>query len=102
MKTKTMIAAAMAGIFVSAAAQDLMAQPRTDFRPDETVLLYGEKLVDNTDPVVAKKVTSAGFRMEEDNGLTGLKKSMNTETSATSMSTQGSTSIFRRIRTDRW
>ena len=71
MKMKTMIAAAMAGIFVSAAAQDLMAQPRTDFRPDETVLLYGEKLVDNTDPVVAKKVTSAGFRMEEDNGLTG-------------------------------
>ena len=52
MKTKTMIAAAMAGIFVSAAAQDLMAQPRTDFRPDETVLLYGEKLVDNTHRVL--------------------------------------------------
>ena len=68
---KTMIAAAMAGLFVSAAAQDVMAQPKTDFRPDETVLLYGEKLVDNTDPVVADKVTCAGFRMEESNGLTG-------------------------------
>lgn len=71
MKTKAMIAAAMAGLFVSAAAQDVMAQPKTDFRPDETVLLYGEKLVDNTDPVVADKVTCAGFRMEESNGLTG-------------------------------
>ena len=66
-----MIAATLACTFASAAVNELSAQPRTDFRPDETVLLYGEKLVDNTDPVVAKKVTSAGFTMEESNGLTG-------------------------------
>lgn len=68
---KMMIAATLACTFASAAVNGLSAQPRTDFRPDETVLLYGEKLVDNTDPVVAKKVTSAGFTMEESNGLTG-------------------------------
>ena len=68
---KMMIAATLACTFASAAVNELSAQPRTDFRPDETVLLYGEKLVDNTDPVVAKKVTSAGFTMEESNGLTG-------------------------------
>jgi len=47
------------------------AQPGTRLRPDETVLLYGRTLVENTDPVTAGKVTSAGFEMKESNGLTG-------------------------------
>ncbi len=34
--------------------------PGTRLRPDETVLLYGDRLVDNIDPITASKVTSAG------------------------------------------
>lgn len=50
------------------------AQPNTRLRPDETVLLYGEKLVDNTDPVVGAKVIPAGFELLCDNGLTEPEK----------------------------
>ena len=60
----TMIAVCLAGISLS-------AQPNTKLRPDETVLLYGKELIGNTDPVVAKKVISAGYTMEESNGMTG-------------------------------
>ena len=70
MKLKLLAATIFCGA-IAAAATDITAQPKTDFRPDETVLLYGEKLIDNTDPVTARKVSSAGFRMETENGLTG-------------------------------
>ncbi len=53
------------------AAVAAMAQPKTKLRPDETVLLYGAELVENTDPVVGKTLRSAGFEMTESNGLTG-------------------------------
>ncbi len=49
----------------------VMAQPNTKLRPDETVLLYGTELIENTDPVVGKVLKSAGFEMAESNGLTG-------------------------------
>lgn len=63
----TMIAVCLAGISLS-------AQPNTKLRPDETVLLYGKELIGNTDPVVAKKVISAGYTMEESNGMTGSEE----------------------------
>ncbi len=47
------------------------AQPKTKLRPNETVLLYGSELIENTDPVFADKLTAAGFEMAEDNGLKG-------------------------------
>lgn len=49
------------------------AQPKIKLRPDETVLLYGENLVDNIDPVVGAKVTSAGFEKTCDNGMSGVE-----------------------------
>ncbi len=48
-----------------------IAQPKTKLLPAETVLLYGTEIIDNVDPVVGKTVSSAGFEMLEDNGLTG-------------------------------
>lgn len=54
-------------------ATNATAQPKTGLKPDETVLLYAEKLSGCTDPVIAEKVTAAGFTMAEDNGLTGEK-----------------------------
>ncbi len=48
-----------------------IAQPKTKLRPNETVLLYGTELIDNTDPVVGKVIKSAGYTMEEASGLTG-------------------------------
>ncbi len=51
-----------------------MAQPNTKLRPNETILLYGTELIENTDPVVAKMVKSAGFEMAESNGLKGPEK----------------------------
>ncbi len=48
-----------------------MGQPNTKLRPNETVLLYVSELIENTDPVVGKKITCAGFEMAEDNYLTG-------------------------------
>ncbi len=62
-------------LLCTVAASSIMAQtvnlPGTRLRPDETVLLYGDRLVDNIDPITASKVTSAGFRMTYDNGFTG-------------------------------
>lgn len=49
----------------------MSAQPNCRLRPDETVLLYGERMIGNTDPVVAEKLTPAGFEMLCGNGLTG-------------------------------
>lgn len=48
-------------------ATNATAQPKTGLKPDETVLLYAEKLSGCTDPVIAEKVTAAGFTMAEDN-----------------------------------
>ena len=47
------------------------AQPNTDLRPDETVLLYADSFEGNTDPVFGKKIRYAGFEMADDNKLTG-------------------------------
>ena len=47
------------------------AQPKTNLRPDETVLLYTDSFEGNLDPVFGKTIKYAGFEMKEDNGLTG-------------------------------
>lgn len=49
----------------------MTAQPNTNLRPDETVLLYAESFEGNTDTVYGEKLTYAGFEMQEENGLTG-------------------------------
>lgn len=41
--------------------------PKTDLRPDETVLLYTDTFSGSPDPVYAEKITSAGFEMAVDN-----------------------------------
>ena len=47
------------------------AQPKSDLRPDETVLLYADSFEGNVDPVYGEKISYAGFTMEKENGLTG-------------------------------
>ena len=47
------------------------AQPNSDVRPQETVLLYADSFEGNVDPVYGKTISYAGFTMEKDNGLTG-------------------------------
>ena len=47
------------------------SQPKTDLRPDETVLLYAESADSLCDPVVGKTLSFAGFTIGEDNGLRG-------------------------------
>lgn len=69
MTRKIMILAAVAVVVM--AVTEAAAQPNTKLRPDETVLLYGDSLVENTDPVVGNRLVSAGFEMLCDNGLTG-------------------------------
>ena len=41
--------------------------PKTDLRPDKTVLLYTDTFSGSPDPVYAEKITSAGFEMAVDN-----------------------------------
>lgn len=53
------------------AAATLAAQPNTNLRPDETVLLYADSFEGNTDTVYGEKLTYAGFEMAEESGLTG-------------------------------
>lgn len=72
MTTRKIIAAlAMAAAAAFSFAGPADAQPNSGLRPDKTVLLYADRLTDNSDPVTAKDVTAAGFEMKEDNGLTG-------------------------------
>ncbi len=52
------------------AASVASAQPKTDLRPNETVLLYASEFNDQTDPVRAEKITAAGYTMVESNGIT--------------------------------
>ncbi|MCM1178135.1 MAG: alpha/beta hydrolase [Clostridium sp.] len=66
-KTLTIMAA---GLLAYTAA---LAQPGIRLKPDETVLLYSGSMTENTDPVTAKKITAAGFKMKESNGLTGAE-----------------------------
>ena len=47
------------------------AQPKSDLRPDETVLLYADSFEGNIDPVYGEKIRYAGFEMKEDNKLSG-------------------------------
>lgn len=47
------------------------AQPKSDLRPDETVLLYADSFEGNVDPVYGEKISYAGYTMEKENGLTG-------------------------------
>ena len=47
------------------------AQPKTNLRPDETVLLYADSFDGNVDPVYGKTISFANFKMEFDNNLTG-------------------------------
>ena len=50
------------------------AQPKTNLRPDETVLLYADSFEGNVDPVYGKTIRFANFNMEYDNNLTGEEK----------------------------
>lgn len=47
------------------------AQPNSNLRPNETVLLYADSFEGNVDPVYGEKISYAGFTMEKENGLTG-------------------------------
>ena len=47
------------------------AQPNSDLRPDETVLLYADSFEGNVDPVYGKEIIYGGFKTQESNGLTG-------------------------------
>ena len=53
------------------AAVTAFGQPYIKLRPDETVVLYADSFEGNIDPVYGQKITYAGFKMEEANGLTG-------------------------------
>ena len=53
------------------AAVVVFAQPNTNLRPDETVLLYADSFEGNLDPVYGKDIKYAGFEMKEDNKLSG-------------------------------
>ena len=52
-------------------AAAMLAQPKTNIRPDETVLLYASSFDGTIDTVYADKTTFAGFEMKEANGLKG-------------------------------
>ncbi|MBE6251356.1 MAG: alpha/beta hydrolase [Bacteroidales bacterium] len=56
---------------VMLAAVAVFAQPNTDLRPQETVLLYADSFEGNVDPVYGKKISFAGFEMANDNRLSG-------------------------------
>lgn len=49
------------------------AQPKSDLRPDETVLLYADSFDGNVDPVYGEKIRYAGLEMADDNKLTGAE-----------------------------
>lgn len=49
------------------------AQPKSDLRPNETVLLYADSFEGNVDPVFGEKIKFAKFEMTEDNKLTGAE-----------------------------
>lgn len=51
------------------AAVAVSAQPKTDMRPDETVLLYADSLEGIPDTVYGEKLTFAKFKMEESNKI---------------------------------
>ena len=68
MKITKLISAAILALMFSAAAN--AQDPKTNLRPNETVLLYTDVLENTPDPVFAKKITSAGFEMGEDNKVT--------------------------------
>ena len=53
------------------AAAIVSAQPKSDLRPEETVLLYADSFDGNVDPVYGKKISFAGFEMKYDNKLSG-------------------------------
>ena len=53
------------------AAVTAVAQPKTNLRPDETVLLYAQSFEGNIDKVYGEKTTFAGFEMKQANELTG-------------------------------
>lgn len=68
LKTK-LILAMTAFSFVCASAQ-----PKIGLKPDETVLFYAEKYTGTVDPVVAQKITSAGYEMKTSNKCSGEEK----------------------------
>ena len=68
---KSRIITTMAAIFAAGIA---LAQPKSDLRPDETVLLYADSFEGNIDPVYGKNILYAGFEMKYDNKLTGPEK----------------------------
>lgn len=50
-----------------------IAQPITDLKPSQTILLYSDSFAGNIDPVYGKEILYGGFEMQESNGLTGLE-----------------------------
>ena len=63
-------------IFIAAliTATAATAQPNTDLRPNETVLLYAKSFKDNIDPVYGQTIKYAGFEMKTANGDSGVEK----------------------------
>ena len=59
---------------LSCAAISLFAQPKSDLRPDETVLLYATSFEGNVDPVYGEKISYAGYQIAKENGLSGVEK----------------------------
>lgn len=71
MKITRLISAAIVGFIICAVAH--AQDPMTKLRPDETVLLYCDVFENTPDPIYAKKITSAGYEMGEDNKVTALE-----------------------------
>ena len=69
---KTIKLMTIAALF-SAICFSASAQSGASAWPDETVLLYGKTITNSPDPVRAKKIKSAGFKMAETNGLSGAE-----------------------------
>ena len=61
---KRLLIIALAALIGSSA---LAQSPKSNLRPDETVLLYCDALGETPDVVYAKKIIPAGFKMEVDN-----------------------------------
>ena len=71
MNISKILFATAASIIAAVAAY---SQPRTELKPDETVLLYADSFDGNTDNVYADKISYAGFQIKEKNDLTGPEK----------------------------
>lgn len=70
MRLTKLIAVVFSTVLIAGSA---MSQPKIDLRPNETVLLYTDSFEGNTD-LVYGEIKYAGYKMEEDNELTGPER----------------------------